>query len=287
MRFPVRAARYEVFAGGARIASGPLTDATGSFSFATLKHPAVYRVALSVWAPLGTAQRELTATGVPLAPSDSVAIEALQPDPSVVQSGQPIEVRYIADAQSGSVTLFDASGIPLQRTAYRAAGFSTLTAPEVETPTQYRVALLVTRGSKTSQASAGLLVLPKADAGSDESPVIPGLLTASQVFRVQPSYVTSAATFAVRLLAHPLNLRLTFEDDLGTRIASESVSPTTSVVRFAAPPVAQDRSYVVVAPSSRWEGRSGAFAAAARARQAGPSGAVKAVPAGSAPAREK
>jgi hypothetical protein len=246
----IGAARYDVTADGVRIASGNLAGATGSFSFITLKHAAVYHVVLSVIGPLGAAHRELLASGVPLARSDSVSIEAFQPDPSVVQSGEPIDVRYIADAQSGTVTLFDATGIPLQRAAYRAAGSSTLTAPPVDVPTQYRVELLVTRGSKTSRASAGLLVLPKPNADDGDPTAPAGLLLARQVFRIEPPYVISGATFAVRLLAHPLNLRLTFEDDLGTHIASQSVSATTSLVRFQAPQVVQDRSYVVVASFS-------------------------------------
>ncbi|HEY9086261.1 MAG TPA: hypothetical protein VIN40_10065 [Candidatus Tyrphobacter sp.] len=243
-------AQYDVIADGVRIASGKLAGATGSFSFVTLKHAAVYHVALSVFGPLGAAHRELIASGVPLSRSDSVAIQALQPDPSVVRSGEPIDVRYVADAQSGSVTLFDATGIPLQRAPYSAAGSSTLTAPTVETPTQYRVELVVTRGSKTSQASAGLLVLPKPNANPGEPAAIPGLLTARQVFRIEPSYLTSQTAFAVRLLVHPLNLRLSFEDDLGQRIASESVAATTSLVRFSAPWVVRDRSYLIVASFS-------------------------------------
>lgn len=242
--------QYEVTVGGAPLASGVLTSGAGAFSFATLKHAAVYHVVLSVVSPFGIVRKELDATGLVVTSAELAAIKALQPDPSIVHSGEPIDVRYIADAQSGSVTLFDAAGIPLQSVPYRSAGSSTLTAPAVETPTQYRVELRVLRGASTSRASAGLLVLPK-KSGAENVANIPGVLTATQVLRVDPAYVRSDENFVVRVL-RPLNrLRLTFEDDLGTRIATQQVSATQALVRFDAPYVSHDRSFVIVASFSR------------------------------------
>ncbi len=244
----VGTAEYDVTSNGAQIAGGVLAARSGSFSFPSSKAAAAYHVTLAVVGPFGTVRRQLVTRSISVSGAGAISIVALQPDPSVVRSGERITVRYVADARSGSVTLFDASGIALQRVPYSSNGVTTLTAPSVDVPTQYRVELLAQRGGESARASAGLLVLPKDDAQAP--PHISGVLTAAQVFRVGP-VVLSATTFGVRLLAHPQNLRLTFEDDMGTPLATQMVRPGESIAYFVAPNLSRDRSYVVVASFSR------------------------------------
>lgn len=244
----VGTAEYNVTSDGTQIAGGVLPARSGSFSFPTRRDAAAYHVTLAVVGPFGTVRRQLVARAVSISDSGAISIAALQPDPSVVRSGERVTVRYVADARSGSVTLFDTSGIALQRAPYSSNGETTLIAPSVDVPTQYRVELLAQSGARSARASAGLLVLPKDDAQAP--PSISGVLTAGQVFRVAER-VVSATTFGVRLLAHPRNLRLTFEDDAGTPVATQSVAPGESIAYFTAPNVSHDRSYVVVASFSR------------------------------------
>ncbi len=241
-------AEYDVTSNGTQIAGGVLAARNGSFSFPTSKAAAAYHVTLAVVGPVGTVRRPLVARSISLSHAGPLSKAAVQPDPSVVRSGERITVRYVADARSGSVTLFDTSGISLQRAPYSSNGVTMLTAPSVDVPTQYRVELLAQSGAKSARASAGLLVLPKD--GAQAPPSISGVLTAAQVLRVPP-YVVSAATFGVRLLAHPQNLRLTFEDDTGTPLATQTVAPAESIAYFTAPNLSRDRSYVVVASFSR------------------------------------
>lgn len=246
----VGSVRYEVTSGQRQVASGFLETRSGSFSFPTFERAANYRAVLSVTGPLGVAQREMAISTVPAIVTQTASIAALQPEPSVVHSGERIAVRYIAHARRGTVTLFDASGIPLSRAWYNAGGISTLIAPRVDTATQYRIALSITEGASAAQASAGLLVLPSANASDAPTP-IPGVLTAAQVFRIVPSFVGSARPFAIRLISHPQNLRLAVEDQHGVDIERAKVRRSQSTVRFVAPHVDQDTPYVIVATFSR------------------------------------
>lgn len=246
----VGTAEYAVMSGGQDVAAGILAQHRGTFSFATAKTQAFYHVTFSVVGPLGTAHRQLLAQAIPLASQGALSIGALQPDPSVVRSGQHIAVRYVTDAQTGSVTLFDASDIALQRAAYDASGTSTLTAPDVNVPTQYRVELVVTGGGKTARASAGLLVLPKDNGTDGVPPIAGGVLTAGQLFSA-PDAVASASTFGVRLLQHPDDLRVALEDRNGMAISTQTISPDQPLVYFQAPNVSSDATYLIVASFSQ------------------------------------
>ncbi len=243
----VGTAEYEVTSRGEQIAGGVLPRDSGSFTFPTSKQAGVYEVALSMVGPLGRVRRELVTAATPFSASDVLSITALQPEPGVVRSGESVNVRYVSDGQSGRVTLYDASGIALQHAPYNASGVSRLTAPAVDIPTQYRVELQVASGSTTAISSAGLLVLPNDDAVPN-APA--GTLSATQLLSVPP-YVVSATTFGVRLLAHPENLRLTFEDEQGTPLETEAVTPQQAITYFTAPNIAHDGSYVIDASFSR------------------------------------
>jgi hypothetical protein len=239
--------------GGEEVASGYLDRRSGEFSFPTYRRTATYRVSLIDTGAFGTARRTLNVSALPVIAMQSTGIDALQPEPSVVQSGAKVDVRYIADADSGRVTLYDTAGIPLARAPYSDAGMSTLVAPNVIIPTQYRVELQVNRGTKTSVASAGLLVLPKPSnpkrRTADPKPLpVPA---ASSMLRIDPTFVMSTTSFAVRLLAHPRQLRLTLEDDHGTPIATTMVSKHQPFVEFRAPYVNQNRTFVVVESYAR------------------------------------
>ncbi len=236
---------YDVTSRGEQVSGGVLSSKHGSFSFPTSNGAAFYHVTLSVVGAFGNARRQLIVQALPASAASVLSIAALQPDPSVVRSGDKIIVRYLTDAQTGTVTLFDASNIPLAHAAYDERGFSRLVAPDVDVPTQYRVELVATRGSESARASAGLLVEPK-----ETGPAPPSnLLTASQLLHVKAN-VESAQTFAVRVLQHPADLRLTLEDSSGTPVQSEPVAPGTPLVYFQAPNVSHDSPYVLVASFS-------------------------------------
>jgi hypothetical protein len=236
-------AEYQVTQDGNQIAGDVLSRHQGTFSFPTSRNGALYHVAFSVVGPLATVRRDRLARAISFSPQTGLAISALQPDPSVVRSGQKISVRYVSDATGGTVTLFDASGIALARAAYDSGGVTTLAAPSVDVPTQYRVQLDVTRGTATARASAGLLVMPNDDASP---PPPPGMMTAAQLFHMKPR-VAAAAMFGVRLLQHPQNLRLTLESGSGVPIQTQRVGPAQDVAYFEAPNVSHDTDYLVEA----------------------------------------
>lgn len=244
-------ARYDVSFAGKTIASGVVPAGNGSFTFTTAPRTGSYRVTLDFAGPLGRARESLAVASVAhLAPATAV-VDALEIEPGVAAAGAPVDVRYVARADSGSVALVDAAQIPLQRAPYSAKGFSVFTAPPVETPTQYQIVLEVTRGASTARASVGLLVIPKSLPAPPSGATPSGVLTAAQLLRVAPAYVVSAHLFVVKLLAHPGNLRLMLQDDRGSSVAVPSIAPSASVVEFRAPYVATDRRFVIVASFTR------------------------------------
>lgn len=244
-------AQYTVNVDGVQTQSGLLERRSGSFSFPTQSGRKTYNVDVSMSGPFGSTSRELVVSAVPFSSSKTAAIEAFQPEPAVVRSGEKFEARYLADADAGTVTLFDASNIPIARSPYSPSGSSMLVAPNVNIATQYRMELQVTRGTKTSTAYTGLLVLPKGDAPAQHTsiPIVP---SAAAAFHIEPSYLTSATPFVIRLLMHPKGLRLTLEDNNGTPLATKGVAPDQSLVDFVAPHVAQPNTFVIVA--SYWRG---------------------------------
>jgi hypothetical protein len=244
-------AEYTVSADGEQIYSGLLESRSGSFSFPTQPGRKTYDVDVLMSGPFGSARRELLVSAVPVSSTTTVAIQALQPEPSVVRSGQKFEARYLADADTGNVTLFDASNIPIARAPYNVSGSSTLVAPTVNIPTQYRIELQVSIGAKSSSASAGLLVLPKGGA-SPQNLHVPVVPTAASAFHIEPAYVTSSMPFAIHLLIHPSRLRVTLENNLGTPLASKAVAPNQDTVSFVAPHVVRPNAFVIVA--SYWRG---------------------------------
>lgn len=242
-------AEYQVSEDGNEVAGGVLSTRRGTFSFPTSKRAGIYHVTLSVVGPFTTARRRLSSQAVALTVHAGLAIAALQPDPSVVRSGEKISVRYVSNASHGKVTLFDASGIALQHSRYDARGLSTLRAPSVDVPTQYRVELDVTRGTSTAQASAGLLVMPSPD-DPNAGPPPAGMLSIAELFRVAP-VVWSASTFSVRIFRHPAHLRLTLEDDAGKPLETQRVGDGQSLVYFDAPNVSRDSDELIEASFSR------------------------------------
>jgi hypothetical protein len=243
--------RYNVSFAGKTIASGTVPAGNGSFTFTTSPSPGSYRVTLDLAGPLGRAQESLAVASVSHLAPMTAAVDALEVEPGVAAAGAPVNVRYVAHADAGSVALVDAAQIPLQRVPYRTQGLSVLIAPPVEMPTQYQIVLDVTRGTSSARASVGLLVIPK-DLATPGAGIAPsGVLTASELLRVAPAHVLSAHPFVVKLLSHPENLHLTLQDDRGNAVAAQSVAVNAAGAEFRAPYVASDRRFVMVASFTR------------------------------------
>ncbi len=239
---------YDVTAGNRHIAGGTVGAGSGSFTFSTLNRPAAYRVALVMTGPFGSAQTMLSLASVAhLAPA-TASIGGLAVDPSVAAAGAPVVVRYDANGDTGSISLVGAAGIALERAAYAQSGTATLRAPQVNAPTQYQIALDVTRLGSSAHASVGLLVLPHALATPPSASTEPaGLLTVAQLMRVEPSRVVSARRFNIVLLAHPANLTLMLQDAKGATVEERTVFAGATSVRMLAPRVQRRTRYVIVA----------------------------------------
>lgn len=240
--------RYVVLLDGARIASGTVASGSGSFTFPTSHRPGRYLVSLSMNGPFGSVQQTATMQSVTHLVPLLASIDELSVDPGVAASGASVTVRYAADADGGTVSLVDVSGIALEREAFARSGLTTLHAPNVSAPTQYQVALDFTRGASSAHASVGLLVLPQALATPQPSLSAPtGMMTAGQLLRIEPSRVVSGRGFTLIVLAHPQRLSLALQDARGTVLASQSTVPAQNAVRFLAPRVTRDTPFFVVA----------------------------------------
>lgn len=239
--------RYAVLSNGARIAGGTVAAGSGSFTFPTSHRPGTYLVTLSMSGPLGDVRQSVAMrSATHLAPA-LAAIDALAVDPGVAAAGAPVSVRYTADADAGTVSLVGVAGIPLEREPFARGGATTLHAPAVDTPTQYQVALDVTRGTSAAHASVGLLVLPQALATPQPVVAAPaGMMTPAQLLRL-PARVVSGRGFTLTLLAHPQRLSIALADARGTALETQSVGGTAGSVRFLAPSVARDSQYFIVA----------------------------------------
>ena len=239
--------RYSVRFGNVVVESGNVATGRGSFTFPTSVRPGAYRVTLAASGPLGSDARSLylrTSAQVALGPP---AIQQLSVDPGVAVSGSPVAVRYATNAESGSVALFGAGGIALERAPYNRTGVSMMLAPPVAAPTQYEVTLDVKNGNDAGSASVGLLVIPQALATPEPAPSVPqGMLTAGELLRL-PDHAVAGGTFAVQLLAHPSDLTISLVNPTGTTVSSEPVSATAASVQMLAPQGAMDERYLVVA----------------------------------------
>jgi hypothetical protein len=248
----IGSANYRVTFRRRVIARGALSSRSGSFTFPTAPRPGRYLVTLEISGPFGTAGQSLafSSTTHPVAATASIA--SLGVDPGVAAAGASVRVRYAAQADSGTISLIDISGITLQSVPYRVNGVSTLSAPPVDTPTQYQVALDVTRGQSHAHASVGLLVLPKPLPAPPVTPTAAsGMLKVLQLMRITPGYVVSARPFVVHLLAHPGNLRLTLQNESGIAVFAETVPPNASTVQMRAPYVTADQPFELVASFTR------------------------------------
>ncbi len=245
-------ATYEVRFGASTITSGTVPAGNGSFSFLTSPHPGVYHVTLRMAGALGSARRSATVDALVRIVPGVASISGLAIDPAVAAAGAPVRVRYAAKADSGSVTLAGVAGIALQQAPYSPSGVSQLTAPAVDTPTQYQVQLDVIRADSHARATVGLVVVPKALATPPSAPSVPpGMLSAAQLLRIVPRRVVSAHGFTLLLLAHPQNFWITLQDARGTAVATESVSQGATSLRLRAPFIARDERFLIVARFTR------------------------------------
>lgn len=241
-------AYYEVRSGNATIASGSIPAGSGSFTFPTGSRTRNYLVRLRMSGPFGSVQKIVVVPALAhlLAPVASIA--ALSVSPGVAAAGAPLRVRYAAQADGGTVSLLDISGLVLQSTVFTSAGNAVLRAPPVEAPTQYQIALDVVRAGSHAHATVALLVLPKplATPPSQATPAAP-MLTAAQFMRIVPPRVVSAHAFSVQVLARATNLWLTLQNSRGITIATQPLPSGTALALFQAPPVTHDERFVLVA----------------------------------------
>jgi hypothetical protein len=241
-------ARYQVTSGNVTIASGTVPAGSGSFTFPTGRRARRYRVMLRMSGPLGSVQQIAVIPALAHLVPPVASIATLSVSPGVAAAGALLRVRYAAQADGGTVSLLDITGIVLQSVPYSARGSASLRAPPVEAPTQYQVALDVARADSHARATVALLVLPKplATPPSQATPPVP-MLTAAQLMRIVPSYVVSSHPFSVQILARPTNLWLTLQNDRGVTVATQPVSSGNSVALFQAPQVARDSRFVLIA----------------------------------------
>lgn len=240
--------RYAVLFDGTRIAGGTVAAGNGSFTFPTARRSGTYLVTLSMSGTFGTVRQSATVSAVTRIAPVAASIDELAVDPGVAASGVPLAVRYTTNADGGTISLVDVSGVVLEREPFARSGVTSLRAPIVNSPTQYQVALDVTRDGASAHASVGLLVLPQALATPQPALAAPaGMMTSAQLLRVVPAHVVSGRGLTLVLLAHPQRLSLALQDARGGIVESQSAAPAQTSVRFLAPRVTSDTQFFVVA----------------------------------------
>lgn len=254
--------QYAVQRDGKPFASGALTQDSGSVAFTTDRRPAAYTFAITISGTAGgaSAQRSIIAQPAPSAPI-LASIHSLDARPSVAISGAPIDVRYSASAQDGTVRLLDEKGTPWDAAPYDIHGATLLRAPHVDAPAHFTIRLEVRNGASLAAASTGIVVLPSPSPSpsSSASPFSPATPPPAAVDAVgtMPAYIVSGTYFEVVLRGAAAHVtgRATLESTGGTPIQSQDIGPGKSA-KFIAPAVKEATSfYVMVAATHEKAGQ--------------------------------
>ena len=255
-------AQYAVQRDGKPFASGSLPRDSGAVSFTTERLPAAYTFTITIAGAAGsaTAQRSITAQPAPSAPIVA-SIHSLDAQPSVAISGAPIDIRYSANAQDGTVRLLDEKGTPWDAAPYDIHGATLIRAPHVDTPSHFTIRLEVRNGASLAAASTGIVVLPSPSpsAPPSASPLSPATPPPAAVDAVGtiPAYIVSGTDFEVmfRGAAAHVTGRATLESTGGTPIQAQDIGPGKSA-KFTAPSVKRETTfYVMVAATHEKAGQ--------------------------------
>jgi hypothetical protein len=171
-----------------------------------------------------------------------------------VPGGAPIDVRYVTDAETGTVKLIDQDGTERGSALISQRGSSVLIAPQVDSEEDFRIVVVARRGGAHVEAQVPVRVV-RADGASGGT--VPGVADASQTKPVtavagDPIALTSSTYGAgegivADVVHHLPNLRVVLLDESGQEVQRVDVAPEDDRVVLEAPRTGSDARYTVVA----------------------------------------
>ena len=256
---------------GREIARGSISSQSGVITLSVPSARAERRYDLRVTARNAFGSTTQSATVVAAASSAPPKPQARphQAEPSVhlptvwllqdtVQAGTPITVRYITDAETGTVKLIDQDGTERGSALLSARGSSLLIAPQVESQEDFRVVVIARRGTARSEAQVPVRVV-RQDANG--AAALPGVADSAGTVPVpgaaaavagDPIALTSETFFGgegivASVVHHQPNLRVVLLDQAGQEVQTVDVAPEDDRVVLEAPHVSADTRYTIVA----------------------------------------
>jgi hypothetical protein len=232
------------------VASGTLPHGASAFGFRTDRNTDRYAIDLTISGIAGgaSAERIVQAKAPPPAPRVA-SIRSLDIQPSVAVGGTPIDVRYAASAQSGTLRLVDANGTPWDAAPYSSKGSVLLHAPHVDAPEHFTIRLDVRNGTSVAAASTGVVVVPSPSPAPSSSPGAGATPPPAALTNVNttPAYVVSGTYFAVTLhgAASHVSGRATLQNAAGTPLQAQDVAPGQDA-KFIAPSVKRPTTFYVM-----------------------------------------
>lgn len=250
---------------GAQLAAGLVPAGAGVLRLRVPadSHGSPYRVRLSMRGALGSDQQDasvvaLGGASIPAAapkkktasPAPVAAISELAVTPNPVKAGGTIDVRYAANAVSGTIWLLDNDGRAWAATPYDPSGHSSVVIPLSAAGRQLRVVVSAKRGATHAQSTVGLLVLPSGETADTATAETPGQ-TASihPQLRLSASSVSSGQTIVARLTGVTGDVRVTMTNAAG-KIVEQGDGTAEAGVAIGAPAVGSATTYSIVATFS-------------------------------------
>lgn len=247
---------------GAQLAAGLVPSGAGVLRLhvPSDSHGSPYRVRLTMRGALGTAEQVASVSSLggvaapapvrkktsPPAPVAAISEVAVSPNP--VKAGGTIDVRYAANAISGTIWVLDSDGRAWAATPYDPSGRSSVVIPLSAAGRQLRVVVSAKRGNTHAQSTVGVLVLPsgqtvdEAQAGSSGDNLHPQL-------HLSAASVASGQAIVARLSGVSGDVRVTLTNAAG-RVVEQGDGTGEAGVSISAPAVNYATTYSVVATFS-------------------------------------
>jgi len=259
--------RYQLAnAQGAQLAAGLVPSGAGVLRLQVPKNSegSPYRVMLEMHGALGTSQQTASVAALgavahsrpvkkkvaPVQPVAAISEVAVSPNPA--KAGATVDVRYAANAISGTIWLLDNDGRAWAATPYDPSGHSSLVVPLSAGGHQLRVVVSAKRAGTTAQSSVGLLILPSGQSAqtADASDGAPASTTSLKPqLRLSSDSVFSGQAFVVRLTGVDGDMRVTMTNGAG-RIVEQGDGTAEAGVSIQAPSVGTATNYSIVATFS-------------------------------------
>lgn len=247
---------------GAQLAAGLVPAGAGVLRLRVPgdSHGSPYRVRLTMRGALGSDQQSASVSALggfasapaakkkPVTPQPVAAISEVAVSPNPVKAGGTIDVRYAANAISGTIWVLDSDGRAWAATPYDPSGHSSVVVPLSAAGRQLRVVVSAKRGNTQAQSTVGLLVLPSGQTAQEAAPGS-GADALHPQLHLSAASVASGQAIVARLTGVSGDVRVTLTNAAG-RIVEQGDGTGEAGVSISAPAVGYATTYSVVATFS-------------------------------------